>query len=108
MRHAAIAACCESCSWMPVLQWPTNGEGLMRFAPLCIGGLLTALACARGGDEAASRVLASTPGDSAGWRSVSVPALGLRLQYPESHVRAVVDQSTRDCPSVPRLPAAAW
>src|SRR5919108_3760961 len=66
-----------------------------------------ATACAREGNDA-PRVLASTPTDRPGWRSVSVPTLGLTLEFPESDVRGVVDRSTRECSSVPTLPGLGW
>ncbi len=78
---------------------------MRRTSPLW---LIAALACSRETDERGPRVLTPTGGDSAGWHAVAVPALGLELRYPASHVRAVLDRSTRACTTVPSLPGEPW
>lgn len=75
---------------------------------IAVLGVASLISCSPSGRATAPRVLAASPGDSAGWLAVSAPALRLQLQYPVSHVRAVVDEWSQDCRAVPRLPSTPF
>jgi hypothetical protein len=70
--------------------------------------LFLVVGCGREGNDREPRIVSSMPTARPGWRAVSLPRLGLQLEFPESHVRGVVDRSTRDCSTVPSLPGFEW